>query len=131
MFIGTWNKYLPVIKILLKRSENDEQKLDMNQSDFQRAAGGKKAKFTFSFTLVNGRPQNPDDCPPLAKDLITALQANDITNRFITGKTIVFAMNNDFQLLIKNDSPARFRSEEDLPANEEVIPKSSHDASEN
>jgi hypothetical protein len=126
MFITTWNKYLPVIKILLKRSENDEQKLDMNQSDFQRATGGRKVKFTFSFTLVNGRPQNADDCPPLAKDLITALQGNDITNRFIRGNTIVFTMNNDFQLLMKNDSPS-----EDLSANEEVIPKSSHDASEN
>jgi len=40
MFTPTWNKYLPIIKILLKRSVNAEQTLDMNSTDFQRAAGG-------------------------------------------------------------------------------------------
>jgi hypothetical protein len=133
MFFPTWNKYLPVIKILLKRSENGEQKLEMNKSDFQRAAGGKKVKFTFSVTLVNGRPQNADDCPPLAKDLFAALQGNDVTNKFIRANTIVFTMNNDFQLLIKNNSPAQPESEEDPPANERVIAggDTSQNASEN
>ena len=55
MFVQTWNKYLPVIRILLKRSANAEQRLDMNKSDFQRAAGGKKVKFTFSILLTKGR----------------------------------------------------------------------------
>jgi hypothetical protein len=55
MFLQTWNKYLPVIKILLKRSVNGEQTLDMNSSDFQRASGGKKVKFTFSIPLIRGR----------------------------------------------------------------------------
>ena len=42
MFLQTWNRYLPVIKILLKRSVNAEQTLDMNSSDFQRASVEKK-----------------------------------------------------------------------------------------
>ena len=49
MFLQTWSKYLPVIKILLKRSINAQQTLDMNSTDFQRASGGKKVKFTFRY----------------------------------------------------------------------------------
>ena len=52
MFLQTWNRYLPVIKILLKRSVNAEQTLDMNSSDFQRASGGKKIKYTLVWQKV-------------------------------------------------------------------------------
>ena len=74
MFIQTWSKYLPVIRILLKRSAKEQQTLDMNKSDFQRATGGKKVKFIFSVTLVNGRPREIENISPLAKDLISVLQ---------------------------------------------------------
>ena len=48
MFSQTWRKYLPVIILLMKRSGKGEQVLSMNHTDFERAAGGKKIKFTFS-----------------------------------------------------------------------------------
>jgi hypothetical protein len=105
MFIQTWNKYLPVIKILLKRSVNGEQTLDMNKSDFQRAAGGKKVKFTFSFGLVKGRTNGNENPPPLAKDLVTVLQQDNTTNPFIRRSELEFVMNSNFQLLIRNNTP--------------------------
>src|SRR6266404_6311272 len=105
MFIPTWNKYLPIIKILLKRSVNAEQTLDMNKTDFQRAAGGRKAKFTFSMLLVKGRPQNMQAPPPLAKDLVTVLQQDDTTYKFIRQQELELSMNSSFQLMIKNCTP--------------------------
>ena len=62
MFTQAWNKYLPVIRILMKRSVNGPQKLDTNRTDFERAAGGRKLKFTFStvtLTRVVCRPILP------------------------------------------------------------------------
>src|SRR6266498_1146369 len=102
MFIQTWNKYLPIIKILFKRSVNAEQKLDMNSTDFQRAAAGRKVKYSFSITLVKGRIQNVDNPPPLAKDLVAALQEDDVTRTFIRQNELELSMNSNFQLLIKN-----------------------------
>ncbi len=106
MFIQTWNKYLPVIRILLKRSVNAEQMLDMNQSDFQRAAGGKKVKFTFSVSVINGRLSGIGNPTPLAKDLIAVLQQDDTTQKFLKQNEFEFTMNSNFQLLIKNTTPA-------------------------
>ena len=106
MFIQTWNKYLPVIKILLKRSVNSEQTLDMNKSDFQRAAGGKKVKFTFSVALVKGRANGSENPPPLAKDLIAVLQQDETANKFMRQNELELNMNSNFQLLIKNTTPA-------------------------
>jgi hypothetical protein len=106
MYIQTWNKYLPVIKILLKRSLNSEQKLDMNGTDFQRAAAGKKTKYNFSVFLVRARAQNGDTIPPIAKDLITVLQQDDTTFKFLRIHDVEFTMSSNFQLLIKNTTPA-------------------------
>ena len=105
MFIPTWNKYLPVIKIILKRSINAEQTLDMNSTDFQRAAGGKKVKFTFSIALIKGRLKGIEAASPLAKDLITVLQQDDTTHKLLRQYEFELSMNGDFQLRIKNSTP--------------------------
>lgn len=105
MFIQTWNKYLPIIKILMKRSVNGDQVLDMNTTDFQRAAGGRKVKYTFSFSLLKGRPQLTSTISPLAKELITVLQEDDMTRKLIRAQDFEFSMNNSFQLHIKNSTP--------------------------
>jgi hypothetical protein len=110
MFVQTWNKYLPVIRILLKRSLNGDQSLAMNQSDFQRAAGGKKVKYIFSISLLNTRIRGAESTTPLAADLVTALQQDSVTNKFLRENEADFSMNNSFQLSIKNVTPVGGRA---------------------
>src|SRR5437868_1204067 len=105
MFVQTWNKYLPVIKILLKRSVQGEQTLEMNSSDFQRAAGGRKVKFSFSIVLIKGKLNRIESATPLAKDLITALQQDEVTNKFIRANHLELDMSNSFRLQIRNVTP--------------------------
>ncbi len=105
MFVPTWNKYLPVLKILLKRSVNEEQTLNMNASDFQRAAGGRKIKYSFSITLHKGRLQTIDKPSPIAKEFASVLQQDDTTNQFIRQHDIEFSLNNNLELQIKNVTP--------------------------
>jgi hypothetical protein len=122
MFIQTWNKYLPIIKILLKRSVNAEQKLDMNSTDFQRAAAGRKVKYNFSIVLVKGRVQNIEAPPPLAKDLVAVLQQDDTTHSFMRQNELELSMNNSFQLSIKNITPPKpeQETEEEAKSEQEV-----------
>jgi hypothetical protein len=125
MFSQAWLIYLPIIKILMKRSSNGKQKLDMNQTDFQRAAGGRKAKFSFSITLLKGRIQNINNQPPVAKDLVAILQQDDITNQLIRSQAYEFSMNTSFQLIIVNTtSPAEPDTE--TSAMENSSEKASH-----
>ena len=106
MFFQAWNKYLPIIKILMKRSNTGDQTLDMNKTDFERAAGGRKAKFTFNVTLHKGRIQNVTSPSPVAKDLATLLQEDEMTRLLVRQIDYQFAMNSSFQLSIKNLTPA-------------------------
>jgi len=105
MFVQTWNKYLPIIKILMKRSVNGDQSLEMNSTDFQRAAGGRKVKFSFSIELVKGRMRNILAPAPLARDLITALEQDDVTHALLRKQEYELIMSSDFKLKIKNCTP--------------------------
>src|SRR6476646_4612490 len=106
MFLQTWKKYLPVIVLLMKRSDKGDQVLSMNSTDFQRAAGGKKMKLTFSdLRLENGRMAYQVKQTAVASDLTRLLQEDDKSRELIRNHTFEFSMNSNFQLTIKNTTP--------------------------
>jgi len=105
MFSQAWKKYLPVIVILMKRSSTGEQSLDMNRTDFERAAAGRKAKLSFTINLHKGRIQNITNPPPVARELSILLQEDDTTRTMIRQYDFGFTMTSGFQLLIRNTTP--------------------------
>ena len=103
MFTETWKKYLPVIVLLMKRADKGEQVLDMNHTDFEKAAGGKKVKFSFpQICLKNGRIDSHEKISLLASNLVTLIQENEKAQWIIPGQLFEFSMNSNFQLKIKN-----------------------------
>lgn len=118
MFIQLWNKYLPVIKILLKRSANGEQTLSMNKTDFERAAAGKKLKHTFKVFIRDGKLENAPKQSQLVKQLHTALLEDDITKQLLKQQEYQFILNTNFQLVIRNCNPTPDKPE---PKEEEKI----------
>ena len=106
MFSQTWNKYLPVIMILMKRSATGEQSLHMNHTDFERAAGGRKIKYSFTNLFLNkGKIDNTVKLSPVAREFAVILQENELTKHLLKPRNFEFSMNNDFRLLIKNNTP--------------------------
>jgi len=106
MFSQIWTKYLPVIILLMKRSDKGEQVLDMNQSDFQRATGGKKIRLNFpELILDKGRLSPQAKYSVLAIDLAQMIQENEQSKKIIRDKRFEFSMNSDFQLTIRNTTP--------------------------
>jgi hypothetical protein len=102
MFSQVWKKYLPVISILIKRSINEAQVLEMNHLDFERAAGGRKIKFNFSgLNLNKGRIENGSVQTPLAKELAQVLQEDAVMGKYIKDCRLEFSMNLAFKLNIK------------------------------
>jgi hypothetical protein len=115
MFFQTWVKYVPVLRILLKRSLSDEQILEMNSSDFYRAAGGRKVRYNFSFALHRGKLQNLESATPLGKDLIEALQRDVAAWKFVKENHLEFTLSKNFKLQIRNTTPVDKEAEIELP----------------
>src|SRR5688572_5154153 len=105
MFTLTWRKYLPVIILLMKRSDKAEQVLNMNYTDFARATAGKKIKTTFLKMQPNkGRNNLENKYLPVATELNPCLQENQQSGSLMRDKQFEFSMNSDFQLTIRNNT---------------------------
>lgn len=53
-----WMKYAAVIHVLLKKTENENQKLQLYKHEFENFGHRQNASIAFSFDLINGRALN-------------------------------------------------------------------------
>lgn len=105
MYTQIWNKYLPIIKILLKRTVNGDQVLDLNRIDFERAGSGRKAGYKFSIEFTRGRVANIISGSQLASDLAAAMQEDANIKALLIPNEYIVSLNTKFQLLLKNVTP--------------------------
>lgn len=105
MYTHIWNKYLPIIKILLKRSAASDQTLDLNRIDFERAGSGRKAGYKFTIEFSKGRVTNVISGSPLASDLAAVIQQDGIMKTILSENDYQIMLNTKFQLSIKNCTP--------------------------
>jgi len=101
MYTQTWSKYLPIIKILLKKSIKGDQILNMNETDFRRAGAGRKVGYKLNVQFSNGRANNIINSQQLAKDLSFTLLEDDVIKELFTQNEYHISMNTKFQLDIK------------------------------
>ena len=102
MYTQIWNKYLPIIKILLKKSVNGDQTLAMNVTDFERAGMGRKTGYKFNIQFSNGKVDNIISSSPLAKDLAAILLQDEMVKDLFARNNYYLNMNAKYQLGIKH-----------------------------
>lgn len=102
MFTQTWNKYLPVIRILLKRAITEDQMIRLNTFDFQKAATVRKAGYRFTIEMNNGKVTNLIGLPDIAKDLCAVLLSNPEARAILSGNGFTISFDNKYQLVLKN-----------------------------
>jgi hypothetical protein len=77
--------------------------LGLNQTDFEKASGGRKISYTFSsIQLINGRRNIGIKQKAVVDDLIRVLQENDLTEKLIRNHSLEFSLDSSFVLEIKN-----------------------------
>ena len=101
MYTQIWNKYLPIIRILLKRSTTGDQLLNLNVTDFERAGAARKSGYKFAINFVNGRVDNIISASPLAKDLAAVLLEDAVVKDLFSRNDYDVTMNAKFHLGIK------------------------------
>lgn len=106
MYIQVWNKFLPAIRIILKRAVTSSQVLPLNRADFDKAGGGKKAGFRFVIELKKGRPQN-SLTSTVAKDLISVLQQDAAAMAILSERSFELELNPKCELFIRCGSASK------------------------
>lgn len=101
MLTNLWSKYLPVIKILLKRSKGGEQVLAINQSDFEKAGLARKTGNKFSLFFKNGKVDNVVITSPVAAELAAGLLHDEGVKAIFAEHDYRISMNTKYQLRIE------------------------------
>jgi hypothetical protein len=104
MYTHLWLKYLPIIRILMKRAAGGEQILDLNRIDFERAGSARKSGYKFHIDFINGRVTNIISHSPLAPDLANLLLQDEVIKNMLDSSNYKMSLNNKFQLGIVNTS---------------------------
>ena len=97
-----WVKYLPVLRIILKRSLAEEQKFALNSPDFFKAGFNRKSGYKFLLKLKNGRLNNAVNDMPVASSLVAALLSDEAIKEFLSGEEFHIAMSTKYELTIKH-----------------------------
>lgn len=102
MYNHIWKKYLPIIKILIKKAASGEQVLDLNKIDFERAGTARKAGYKFMIDLSDARVMNIISGSQLAADLAHVMLEDEPTRQLLAGKHFEVSLNTKFQLTVKS-----------------------------
>lgn len=116
MYTTLWKKYLPVIRIVLKRSLKEDQTLDLNVPDFERAGLKRKATLSFVLKLKNGKPGNVIIDVPLASSLASVLTTDAATQQILASNEFHFSLNTKCQLSIKHIASTEVEPAENIAA---------------
>lgn len=108
-YLTTWKKYLPVIRLHLKRSLTEEQSFKLNIQDFESAGDRGKSGYTFSITMENGKVTNNISGSAVARDLFEALKSDDTIKAMLQDKSIKISVGKSFVLSIKTSHISAYK----------------------
>ena len=102
MYNHIWKKYLPIIKILMKKSNAEDQVLALNRVDFERAGTGRKAGYKFVINFTEGKVGNVISGSPLAMHLAQVILEDEGAKQILNDNNYDVSLNTKFQLTIKH-----------------------------
>jgi hypothetical protein len=102
MYTHIWKKYLPIVRILMKKSIAEPQVLDLNRIDFERAGTARKAGYKFKIEFTDGKVGNVISGSTLAMHLAQVVLEDEAAMAILKESNFEISLNTKFQLTIKN-----------------------------
>jgi hypothetical protein len=100
-YLTTWKRYLPVIRLHIKKSFVEDQQFKLNIQDFESAGDRGKSGYTFNIQMENGKVTNNISGSPVARDLYEALKSDDVIKGMLQDKSVKISVGKSFILSIK------------------------------
>lgn len=98
VYTQLWKKYLPVIRLLLKKTADSEQKLQIYKHEFVSTGAKNKLGYIFNLEIVNGKAINKSAALASSFDLLNVLNENELTSEWLKGKSVKISVNKACEL---------------------------------
>jgi hypothetical protein len=108
-YLATWKRYIPVIRLHLKRSLTEDQQFKLNITDFESAGDRGKSGYTFNIALENGKPTNNISGSAVARDLYEAMKEDEAIKSFLQNRSVKISVGKAFILSIKTTHVSSFK----------------------
>jgi hypothetical protein len=108
-YLMTWKRYLPVIRLHLKKSLTEEQNFKLNITDFESAGDRGKSGYTFNILIENGRVINNISGSAVARDLYEALKSDEAVKAILQDKSVKISVGKTFILSIKTSHISAYK----------------------
>src|ERR1700712_667769 len=108
-YLTTWKRYIPVIRLHLKKSLVEEQQFKLNIQDFESAGDRGKSGYTFSITMENGRVTNNIGGSAVGRDLYEKLKSYEAIKAMLQDRAIKISVGKSFLLSIKNTHVSEYK----------------------
>jgi hypothetical protein len=102
MYTNVWAKYLPIIRIVLKRSLVAEQILALNAPDFERAGLSRKSGYKFLLKFREGKINHVIIDAPIASSLASLLLKDPVIKELFSTNEFHISLNPKFEMTIKH-----------------------------
>ena len=99
--MALWTKYLPAIRILLKKAVTEEQQMAVGKLELQSIDTRKNVNFAFNMAITNGKVENSLAVHVIGKDLFSVLSGDAVVRTFLKDKNISFEMTKATMLKIR------------------------------
>jgi hypothetical protein len=108
-YLQTWKKYIPVIRLYLKKSLVEDQQFKLNITDFESAGDRGKSGYTFNLQMENGKVINNISGSAVARDLYESLKADEVIKAFLQDKSVKISVGKSFMLTVKSGPISSFK----------------------
>ncbi len=93
MYTQLWKKYLPVIRLLLKKTGDTNQKLQLYKHEFEATGARNKLGYIFTLEMVNGKPINKSNKTAVSNDLCILMSENEAIATWMKEQQIKISVN--------------------------------------
>jgi hypothetical protein len=96
-----WGKYSGAIHVLLKKTDTENQKLQLYKHEFEHSGHKNTANISFSMDLLNGRAANVVSSTTIARDLWQVLDRKPSTRNMMKERKVKVSLGKSFELLLE------------------------------
>jgi hypothetical protein len=96
-----WMKYAAVIHVLLKKTDVENQKLQLYKHEFDFSGVKKNANVSFSLNMVNGKVVNLINTAEIARDLWRVLDNNTSTKNWLKERSVKISIDKTYALQLE------------------------------
>jgi hypothetical protein len=100
-YLHLWMKYSHVMRVLLKKTDEENQKLRLFKHEFDSIGAKTNSGFVFSLELKNGKAIKTTNTTAIARDLVQLIDNDNALRNVLKDRSIKVSLDKTYELQLE------------------------------